>query len=864
MSPIFRSAAAFFAMLSPVRGVEYVAINATNILADASRKPIGINMDYLVDSDRRRPNAARSTEAAIREMGVPYLRYPGGEKSDSYLWSVPPWTGPKPTLARTGPGEWPASDRSLTASNDGAWIPGKEPLDFDEFMTLCRNAGGVPVIVVCYDAMYKALTTNGTRPTRAQLITSATEWVRYANVTKGYGVKYWSIGNETDYNSNGNPGATQYATDLIDFSNAMKAIDPTIKIGAQGKTSGWFQTVLTRAAAKIDFLDVHDYAGSDWTLGYDSYRNYTKDLVTSADMAIAAINSHAPAAHKERLKVIVSEMGAHSFTGDWDSGNDIGHAIVLCDQIGRHVKLPKVDFVQYWNTRWVDNDLYQLPVGTTNLLPNGGFENDLDDWPVSSDATAGNTTISTTPADVHSGTRALRVAGTTTGGRRRDITALVPPDSVFTLTAWAKISNDEVWSNGGIAFYKNGTRIRNLQWNFEGSSYREYTRRFRSGTDYDRVDLWVSKGGGTSVLCVDDFRLVTGGRPGPLTALSSDNELFASARVLAMWGEYLQKDVLSTANTTDVQVHGSRDPTTNRMTVFLINKQTASRDAVLDVKNYTAPAHAKRRVMKGTFPGDYTPTWEAAADCPVAAGKVSLALPPLSITVLDLVTSPVITSAPATGNSTPLTTASTPLSVTATDDGGDATLTYHWSVTGTPPGEVSFSDNGTYAAKNATATFSAPGVYQLLLTVRDTAGFSTTRSLPVEVLPSYALWSQARLSAHGASAAPPQDADGDGVPNLVEYACGTDPTVKDPPGTVHGATPVREGGNLTLTYRRDLSRPRLRMTVQQSANLKTWTNDGVMDEEALITGAIQTRRAVVSAAPAPKFLRIHVLEENSP
>jgi len=195
--------------LPSLLAVENVAINATNIVADASRRPFGINMDYLMDSDRRRPDAPRSTEAAIREMGVRYLRYPGGEKSDSYLWSVAPWDGPKPTLARTGPSEWPASDRSLTSSNDGTWIPGKQPLDFDEFMTLSRNVGGEPVIVVCYDAMYKALTTNGTRPTRAQLITSAAEWVRYSNITKGYGVKYWSIGNETDYNSDGNPGATQ-------------------------------------------------------------------------------------------------------------------------------------------------------------------------------------------------------------------------------------------------------------------------------------------------------------------------------------------------------------------------------------------------------------------------------------------------------------------------------------------------------------------------------------------------------------------------------------------------------------------------------------------------------------------------------
>ena len=152
----------------------------------------------------------------------------------------------------------------------------------------------------------------------------------------------------------------------------------------------------------------------------------------------------------------------------------------------------------------------------------------------------------------------------------------------------------------------------------------------------------------------------------------------------------------------------------------------------------------------------------------------------------------------------------------------------------------------------------------MLVTVHDAAGFTTTSNrLTVEVLPSYSVWSQSALAAHSASAAPPQDADGDGVPNLIEYASGTDPVVKDPPGTFHGATPVHDGDNLTLTYRRDLSRPRLRMTVQQSPDLKTWTNEGVKDEEVSVVAAIQTRRAVVSASPAPKFLRVHVLEENS-
>ena len=53
------------------------------------------------------------------------------------------------------------------------------------------------------------------------------------------------------------------------------------------------------------------------------------------------------------------------------------------------------------------------------------------------------------------------------------------------------------------------------------------------------------------------------------------------------------------------------------------------------------------------------------------------------------------------------------------DDGGEANLTYSWATTGTPPAAVTFSANGTNAAKATTATFTAAGVYALQVTVKD-------------------------------------------------------------------------------------------------------------------------------------------------
>ena len=56
-----------------------------------------------------------------------------------------------------------------------------------------------------------------------------------------------------------------------------------------------------------------------------------------------------------------------------------------------------------------------------------------------------------------------------------------------------------------------------------------------------------------------------------------------------------------------------------------------------------------------------------------------------------------------------MTGTSTALSVLGADTAGESTINYTWSATG--PGAVSFSANGTNAAKNTTATFTVAGAY---------------------------------------------------------------------------------------------------------------------------------------------------------
>ncbi|MBC8107555.1 MAG: PQQ-dependent sugar dehydrogenase, partial [Anaerolineae bacterium] len=78
---------------------------------------------------------------------------------------------------------------------------------------------------------------------------------------------------------------------------------------------------------------------------------------------------------------------------------------------------------------------------------------------------------------------------------------------------------------------------------------------------------------------------------------------------------------------------------------------------------------------------------------------------------------------PASANQNPvIVNDSTSVSVLGADDGGEAALTYTWLVTGNPPGTVGFSTNGTNAAKNTVATFSANGTYNLFVLIRDIGG----------------------------------------------------------------------------------------------------------------------------------------------
>jgi alpha-L-arabinofuranosidase len=321
-----------------------INVDAAYTIKTFDHNPAAINLNYLMDDDSYLNSATPLTQS-LANMGIGMLRYPGGEKADNYLWSAPPYTSASPYFATQGNCNWPNNDAKFSSNQIN---PLSTTMDFDEFMVVCKSLSAAPLIVVAGDAHYNTWCSQP--PTLNDLITNAVEWVKYANVTNNYNIKYWVVGNESwNKAAYGNPGtASQYANDFIQFSKAMKAVDPTISVVANSQQGPWIDTLLQLSAEYVDAVAISNYPVYNWTNGYDRYRTGDPNFV-------AAINSVVSSIGNNKIRVIVAEYNSIDWSGNWSSENDLGHALVNFQMFGDQISIPEVDDAYLWNTRWVDN-----------------------------------------------------------------------------------------------------------------------------------------------------------------------------------------------------------------------------------------------------------------------------------------------------------------------------------------------------------------------------------------------------------------------------------------------------------------------------------------------------------------------------
>ena len=181
--------------------------------------------------------------AAMQNIKVPILRWPGGCFVSSYHWKK-------------------AVGKERVADFNKAWRI-EEPNTFgtDEYVKLCRKIGCEPYIC-----------TNAGTGTAEEM----SDWVEYCNlknegefakwrIANGYSephhVKYWSIGNENwGRHEIGAKDAHEWGRLVEESAKMMIRVDPTIELSAAALTSyEWNVNLLKAAGDRLKWLSIHSY-----------------------------------------------------------------------------------------------------------------------------------------------------------------------------------------------------------------------------------------------------------------------------------------------------------------------------------------------------------------------------------------------------------------------------------------------------------------------------------------------------------------------------------------------------------------------------------------------------------------------------
>jgi alpha-L-arabinofuranosidase len=251
---------------APASSATHVYINSRRTIAPLDRNLFGSFLEHLgraiyegiydpgsklSDSNGFRKDVLNE----VRQMGVPIIRYPGGNFVSGYNWLD--GVGPRANRPRSLDKAWNSIESNQFGTN--------------EFMVWCKAAGTLPLMGLNLGT--------GTAEEAAAL-------VEYCNVEKGtrwsdlrrqhgiadpYRVQHWCLGNEMDGPWQiGHMSATEYGLKAADAARQMRAVDPTLKLIACGSSGPfmptyleWDREVLEQCYEYVDGLSLHRYFEND-------------------------------------------------------------------------------------------------------------------------------------------------------------------------------------------------------------------------------------------------------------------------------------------------------------------------------------------------------------------------------------------------------------------------------------------------------------------------------------------------------------------------------------------------------------------------------------------------------------------------
>ena len=190
----------------------------------------------------------------VRTLGVPIIRYPGGNFVSGYNWLD--GVGPKKDRPRVLDKAWNTIDTNQFGT--------------DEFMAWCKVVGSRPLMGLNLGT--------GTAEMAAALVEycnleKGTKWSdlrRSQGIEQPYKVEHWCLGNEMDGPWQiGHMTATEYGMKAQDTARQMRAVDASLKLIACGSSNPgmptyleWDREVLEQCYEYVDALSLHRYFGN--------------------------------------------------------------------------------------------------------------------------------------------------------------------------------------------------------------------------------------------------------------------------------------------------------------------------------------------------------------------------------------------------------------------------------------------------------------------------------------------------------------------------------------------------------------------------------------------------------------------------
>jgi alpha-N-arabinofuranosidase len=224
----------------------------------------------------------RDVMEEVRHLGVPIIRYPGGNFVSGYDWLD--GVGPKQERPRVLDKAW----NSLNSNQFGT----------NEFLSWCKAVGTEPLM---------GLNLGTGTPEQAAAL------VEYCNVDKGtrwsdlrrkhgigeaYKVQRWCLGNEMDGPWQiGHMSATEYGMKAADAARQMHYVDRSLKLVACGSSGPgmptyleWDREVLEQCYEYVDGISLHRYFDNTRETGGDSAKFLALNLAMDRQIAeVAAV-----------------------------------------------------------------------------------------------------------------------------------------------------------------------------------------------------------------------------------------------------------------------------------------------------------------------------------------------------------------------------------------------------------------------------------------------------------------------------------------------------------------------------------------------------------------------------------------------